>query len=256
MSPTYILIDFENVQPDAADLKLIRGEDYRVRVFHGARQNKFDAALVKALQPLGDNVEYIQCERSGKNALDFHLAFYLGRLVEEGIAASPASKQKSRFIIVSKDGGFDALLGHIESLGHEIRRVTDIREMLLPAKEWALVAPRPELKSAASTKKSAPKKTETPAKKSSFGKAPSAKAVAAPSKKAKPKPYERVIENLRDHPKNRPNTLERLERHIFTVLGQKAPSQAVNAMMARLESEGVVVSNGERVVYKFPSGKR
>ena len=83
MSLTYILIDFENVQPTASDLRLIRGTDYRVRLFHGPHQNKFDADILTALLPLGIQVELFQCERKGKNALDFHIACCLGRLVQE-----------------------------------------------------------------------------------------------------------------------------------------------------------------------------
>lgn len=94
MSLTYILVDFENVQPTAADIKLIRGADYRVRLFHGPHQNRFDAELVKALQPLGVQVEYIQCERNGKNALDFHIAFYVGRLVQKGETAATLHGKK------------------------------------------------------------------------------------------------------------------------------------------------------------------
>jgi len=35
MSLTYILVDFENVQPQVADLALLRGDDFRVLVFYG-----------------------------------------------------------------------------------------------------------------------------------------------------------------------------------------------------------------------------
>jgi len=65
MGLTYILVDFENVQPQLADLALLRGEDFRVLVFHGAHQNKFDAEMVKALQPLGDRMEWVQSDRHG-----------------------------------------------------------------------------------------------------------------------------------------------------------------------------------------------
>ena len=68
MRLTYILFDFENVKPTAADFKLIRGADYRVLLFHGPHQNKFDADIVKALQPLGAQVDYEKGERAGKNA--------------------------------------------------------------------------------------------------------------------------------------------------------------------------------------------
>ena len=118
---TYILIDFENVKPTAADLKLIRGAGYRVLFFHGPHQNKFDADIVKVLQPLGIQVEFIQCERAGKNALDFHIAFNLGRLVQDSQSAAALSGKTAGFFIVSKDSGFDVLLGHVRTLGMQRR---------------------------------------------------------------------------------------------------------------------------------------
>ena len=83
---TYILVDFENVQPQVADLGLLRGDDFRVRIFHGVHQNKFDVSMYKALQPLGDKVELVQSDRQGPDVLDFHISFYLGHLVR----AAPA----------------------------------------------------------------------------------------------------------------------------------------------------------------------
>ena len=80
---TYILVDFENVQPQVADLGLLRGDDFRVHIFHGVHQNKFDVSMYKALQPLGDKVELVQSDRQGPDVLDFHISFYLGRLVRE-----------------------------------------------------------------------------------------------------------------------------------------------------------------------------
>ena len=103
MNLTYILIDFENVQPAAEELSLIRGADYRVRLFHGPHQNRFDADVAKALQPLGSQLEYFQSEAKGKNALDFHIAFALGRLVQEGGVTFASTGSKMRFVVVSRD---------------------------------------------------------------------------------------------------------------------------------------------------------
>jgi hypothetical protein len=242
MSLTYILIDFENVQPTAADISLIRGTDYRVRLFHGPHQNKFDAGMVKALQPLGDHLEYFQCERKGRNALDFHIAFCLGRLVEESKTAASTSKEKTRFVIVSKDGGFDALLDHVETLGYGAMRVESVHQ--------ALHAP----------KKSAPGKTEGAAKKGSTAKAPSknegAKTATTPRKIAKPDPWKRVIENLRDHPNNRPTTSAALERHVTTLLGKDTTEKVVKALIARMQKEGFVVLKGKKIEYNLPVGSK
>ena len=85
MNLTYILIDFENVQPEAEEWRLIRGAHYRIRLFHGPHQNKMEMESAKALLPLGRQLEFVQSDRNGKNALDFHIAFELGRLVEGGV---------------------------------------------------------------------------------------------------------------------------------------------------------------------------
>ncbi len=80
MTLTCILVDLENVQLKAPELAGLKRGEHLLKIFHGPSQNSFTAAMVRALQPLGDAVEYIQCEKAGPNALDFHLAFHLGRL--------------------------------------------------------------------------------------------------------------------------------------------------------------------------------
>lgn len=126
MSLTYILIDFENVQPAADDLKLIRGENYRVRVFHGSHQSRFDKDMVKALQPLGERADYIECERKGKNALDFRIAFFLGGIAKE----FESDKIKPAVVVISKDTDLDTLLEHVRSLGFETKRAMTVRDAM------------------------------------------------------------------------------------------------------------------------------
>ena len=76
----HLLVDFENLRPPPADVARVRSGEFRLWVFHGPHQNKFDADLVKAWQPLGDRVDFVQSSKHGKNALDFHIAFTLGVL--------------------------------------------------------------------------------------------------------------------------------------------------------------------------------
>lgn len=54
------------------------------------------------MQQLGADAQYIKIGGSGKNALDFHLAFYIGEL--------SARDPEAYFNIVSKDTGFDPLV--------------------------------------------------------------------------------------------------------------------------------------------------
>jgi hypothetical protein len=110
----YVFVDFENVQPPS--LGALAGEDAKVLVFVGASQTKVTIELAAALQPLGSQVEYIRAARTGRNALDFHIAYYLGKLAQSDPSAS--------FHIVSADKGFDPLLDHLLSLGVSVSRVT------------------------------------------------------------------------------------------------------------------------------------
>ena len=77
----YVLIDFENVQP--GELKIEEEIPLKVLIFAGEKQSKVPFDLAKSLQPLGDKVEYVQISGSGKNALDFHIAYYIGKIAEQ-----------------------------------------------------------------------------------------------------------------------------------------------------------------------------
>ena len=111
-----ILIDFENVQPK--DLGALRGRPFKTKVFCGAHQTKIPFGLVAELQPLGPDAEYIRIEGSGHNALDFHIAFYIGRLSAEFPGAT--------FHIVSKDTGFDPLIKHLKARNITCKRVSSL----------------------------------------------------------------------------------------------------------------------------------
>jgi len=50
-------------------------------------------------------MEYIKISGHGLNALDFHIAYYIGRLAAED--------QTAYFHIISKDTGFDPLIRHL-----------------------------------------------------------------------------------------------------------------------------------------------
>ena len=98
-----MLIDFENVQPDSLDL--LDHDHFRLRVFVGASQGKVPFDVAASLQRFGDRMEYIKISGHGLNALDFHIAYYIGRLAAED--------QTAYFHIISKDTGFDPLIRHL-----------------------------------------------------------------------------------------------------------------------------------------------
>ena len=105
MRNNYILVDYENVHN--IDLSCIQGKNFYVKIFIGTHQTKIPIDLVLKSQELGKQVEWIQINGSGKNALDFHITFVLGRLVEKD--------PDGFFHIISKDTGFDPLIIYLKS---------------------------------------------------------------------------------------------------------------------------------------------
>lgn len=119
MKNNYVLIDYENVQPK--NLEILKGHEFIVKVFAGAKQTKVPIELAAALQPFGDKAEYIQIEGNGPNALDFHIAFYIGQISVEDPDAY--------FHIISKDTGFDPLIKHVRSKKIQAHRERDISDI-------------------------------------------------------------------------------------------------------------------------------
>jgi len=112
----YVFIDYENVQPK--DLALLRDGPFKVKVFLGANQSKIPVALAAATQALGANAEYVLLESSGSNALDFHIAYYVGAL--------SAQDSSAFFHIISKDTGFDPLIKHLKTKGVFVQRSASV----------------------------------------------------------------------------------------------------------------------------------
>ena len=107
MKTEFVLVDFENVQPKT--LSPLRPGPCKIKVFVGANQSKIPFELARALQVFGPDAEYIQIDGHGRNALDFHIAYYIGRLTAENPGAS--------FHVISKDTGFDPLIKHLKAQG-------------------------------------------------------------------------------------------------------------------------------------------
>jgi hypothetical protein len=125
MPTNYVMVDFENVQPDS--LAALTDGPFKVKVFVGAAQAKgrISFELSHSMQLLGANAEYVRIARSGPNAVDMHIAYYIGRLLE---------KEPNAVIhIVSKDSDFDPLIEYLRAKGSACKRVKSISEIPKPA---------------------------------------------------------------------------------------------------------------------------
>lgn len=96
----YIFVDYESVQE--IDLALIEGRPVKVWLFIGVQQKKVPVELMTQVHRLHAQVELVQVERAGNNALDFVLAHHTGR--------QAMVDSEGFFHILSKDKGFDALV--------------------------------------------------------------------------------------------------------------------------------------------------
>ena len=119
MKTNYVLIDYENVQ--VKSLGLLRAEHFRIYVFLGPSNMKLHKDLVLAMHEFGERAEYVELEVSGKNALDFHLAYFLGALS----TTDPAGY----FHLISKDTGFDPLVKYLKSKKILASRSESIEDM-------------------------------------------------------------------------------------------------------------------------------
>ena len=121
MKTNYILIDYENVQPK--NLALLNGHPFKVLIFVGSNQTKIPLDLASSLQALGSNAEYVHIGGNGPNALDFHIAFYIGQLAERD--------PNSYFHVISKDTGFDPLIKHLKKKNIFAQREKNLAEIPL-----------------------------------------------------------------------------------------------------------------------------
>jgi len=138
MTANYVLIDYENVQPDL--LPLLDHQQMRVIVFVGAGQKSVPVEFAAAMQRLGSRATYIKLSGNGANALDFHIAYYLGVLA--------VRDPEAHLHIISKDAGYDPLIQHLRAKNIKAHRFENVGD--IPIIKKAL----PPLSSPASTPES------------------------------------------------------------------------------------------------------
>ncbi len=123
-----LFVDLENIQ--TMDLSRV-APDVRVMVFYGVTQKKLPEELVVQAQPFGARLRWIKIAGQGPNALDFHIAYYLGQEL--------AQRPKADCVVLSRDTGFDPLVRHLQAADHACRRVVSLKDAY-PVEEAAAEA--------------------------------------------------------------------------------------------------------------------
>lgn len=266
---THVLLDYENVQPSDVELRALVPDAGQVWVFHGPHQREVE----KRFASFGTGATAVPISKTGKNALDFHLSFYMGYIASR----NPDSKM----VVVANDKGYEPMLEHARAMGFVVRRqphgevkppakkaaAKKVAAKKAPAKKVAAkkAVPKPAAAKKPAAKKvaadSVPAKKATPAKKSAPAKkvaakalAPAAKgaAVASPAvvKGVAAKPavlvpdsaatLKKLTDSLRKMGDKRPTKPASLWRSLKSFLGVGATEEAAEVALARLIEEGVV----------------
>jgi hypothetical protein len=213
-----LFVDFENVPK--VDLSALP-DDVHVPFFFGASQKTVPKALFDVARRLGERFISIDIEGQGKNALDFHIAFYLGELLN--------SAPRAECVILSRDKGFDPLVRHLVGRGFAVRRVGTVAEAF--AGERASRAERAErTERSPRAERAAPRAPRAPAPERQR-RAPAVDAEA----------LERVKHWLARLPaRNRPRKRKGLVASLKSHLAGKLETPALEALVDALVAEGVV----------------
>jgi hypothetical protein len=277
MKELHVLLDYENVQPSLEALAKLAPGFTDVWLFHGPHQAKQAQAYAVG----HDRVTLVPRSGQGPNALDFHVAFYLGYVA--------AKHPNAELVVVANDRGYDPMLAHACMLEFRARRVgykgpvakkvavvqsaasASVPVVLKKTAAKKVVAKQAMTKQAAS-KPAAPAKVAVAKKVPVAKKAPAAKKAAAkkvvtpkaakaavPAKVPKPIPksvatpeaklLDRIAKGLAKMGNKAPTKLKSLLNALKPMLDRNSTTADADAMLQKLQEKGVVQVQGAVVNY-------
>ncbi len=282
MNELHALVDFENVQPSLEALAKLAPGYTDVWLFHGPHQTK----QAQAFAASHERVTLVPRSGQGPNALDFHVAFYLGYVA--------AKHPDAELVVVANDRGYDPMLAHARMLKFRARRVGHkapvARKTVVEGPAAPMAAPLPAKKAVTknavakkavaskTTAKQVAPKPATPVKAVAAKKAPAAKKamvaktgvakkalapkpakVAQPTKPTKAesmpqaspeaKALARIQKGLLNMGSQAPHKVKPFLRHVGALLGEGSTAEQIDAMVDKLVATGAVGFIGDEVVY-------
>lgn len=117
----HVFVDFENTQPDLPGS--LNPEGACFHIFFGAtlRSRTLIGKESAYLRQFGPRSTTIRIAAPGPSALDFHIAFYVGRVT--------ASDPRASISIISNDKGFDPLVLHLRQSGVPATRAPSLESL-------------------------------------------------------------------------------------------------------------------------------
>ena len=218
MKTNYILVDYENVQ--IRSLERLQGPQFKVLVFLGPNNTKLPVELVLSVQRMGEHASYVVMDAGGANALDFHIAYYMGLL--------SSTDPTAFFHIISKDTGFDPLIHHLKGRRIFAARSISIDEM--PCFKTQTPAPNNTSPQTLTTTTSAPD------------------AANKPESLLKP-----VLEDLIKRKASKPRAVKTLKSTLQAKCGKDLPPAVIDGLFSLLVKKGFVLVDGTKVSYALPA---
>lgn len=207
MPETILLVDYENVKDTG--LKSLPPHE-RALLFVGKGQKpKLD--FIKGALDRGARLDLVQVAEQGRNNLDFYIAFYLGKTLQE--------EPNAQFVVFSNDQDLDPLIAHLKKRGVACSRmgVSSSAVKAAPAPQKPAAAPKPRQRKAA-----APKPEKNPKD--------DAVRFLAKAGKRQPKAKEALINSLMNHLKQDKLAIERIIDDL-------------------IEARVIAISKGDKVTY-------
>lgn len=277
MKELHALVDFENVQPSLEALAKLAPGFTDVWLFHGPHQAKQAQAFAASRA----RVVLVPRSGQGPNALDFHVAFYLGYVA--------AKHPDAELVVVANDRGYDPMLAHARMLKFRARRVgykapvakkaaavkpaspaaapvaakkVAAKKSVAPEAVAKQAAPKPVASAKAVAAKKAPAAKKMPAAKKVVAKkavAPKPAKAVQPVKPPKPasaphaspeaKALARIQNGLIKMGSKAPQKVKPFLRHVGALLGKDSTAEQIDAMVVKLEAAGAVWFIGDEVIY-------
>jgi len=255
VNTNYVLIDFENVQPES--LQLLTAEQFKVVLFVGASQTWIPFELAASLQPFGSRAQYVKISGNGRNALDFHIAYYIGRLA--------TTEPTAQFHVISKDAGYDPLIDHLRSQHIQARRVCDVTEITGGSSTGTAAVERTVSRAIQSVSPTTAQRvappTVSPAAPVSVLKPV---AVTVDTRKGGPVAEPKISKSTQDRidmivtrlrSMTKPKTVKTLSSTISAMFAKQISSQEVNSLIQGMVSRGYLklTNNNTSVAYSLPT---
>ena len=234
----HVFVDYENVHQ--LDHSVIGTKAVCFTLLMGAKQTKVDAVVMERIMERAATVQLVRLTTSGKNALDFTIAYYVGRAV--------ITDPTGYFHIVSKDKGYDPLIEHLRSRHIRAYRHDDFSTLTLTGH------PKPPITPPATPPTATPPATPSPKTPRKTPSKASSKLPVAAQSKPQPKPpvdlLTKALAHLKKNTTNRPKRKKTLLSHLRDLKGKKATEADALDLVEKLCKAGhISIGDKDAVTY-------